>query len=150
MTLGPQQRAFLRDSRIVHFATVSPRGAPFVTPLWFVERSGRLRCATSAASITVRNVEAGGRATLLVYPARAGTPDRVLRLEGGACVKRGAIPLGVVLAMARKYYVAPSGLAVELAHVARWGLRLRYYAQSSPALLEFTPEAADWLAVPAA
>jgi hypothetical protein len=49
VTLGPKRRAFPRDSQIVHFATVSPRGAPFVTPLWFVERWRRLCSAMSAA-----------------------------------------------------------------------------------------------------
>lgn len=148
MTLDPDAWDFARRCPIALVATLSPRGAPFATPLWFVERGGRLCCATSATSVTVRNVEAGGETAMLLYPARAGTEGRGLRLRGSALVQRGIPPIGVVLAMLRKYYAAPEGLAVELAHPRLWPLRLRYYAQESPALLAFTPVSAEWAALP--
>lgn len=148
MTLDHEARRFVAGSRIALFATRSPRGAPFATPLWFVERAGALCCATSAASVTVRNVEAAGDAVLLLYPGRAAGDECALRLRGRASAHRGRLPPGVLLAMLRKYYLAPGGLAVELAHARLWPLRLRYYAQAAPALLEFTPTSAEWAPVP--
>lgn len=147
MSLDREALDFARRSRIALVASRSPRGTPFLTPLWVVERGGRLYCTTSAASVTVRNVEAHGEAVWLLYPAGDRGP-RALRLRGRATARRGRLPLGVVWAMARKYYAVPSGLAVELAHARLWPLRLRYYAQSEPALLEFTPTAAEWLPLP--
>ncbi len=35
----------------------------------------------------------------------------------------------VLLRIAAKYYIAPGGLASELANVSRWRLRAFYYAQ---------------------
>jgi hypothetical protein len=147
VTLDPEARRFVRRCTVALVATRSPRGAPFATPLWFVERGGRLCCATSAASVTVRNVEANGEATLLLYSGRAADA-RALRLRGTAVARCGEMPFGVVLAMARKYYAPPAALAVELAHVRLWRRRLRYYEHSSPALLEFAPAAAEWATLP--
>jgi len=148
MTLDAGTLAFARRCRVALFASRSPRGAPFLTPLWVVERSGHLCCTTAASSITVRNVEANGEALLLLYPGRAGGDEHTLRLRGRATVRRGRLPLGVVLAMARKYYLSPAALASELGHARLWSLRARYYAHAEPALLEFTPEAAEWADVP--
>lgn len=148
MTLDAETRAFVRRCRIALFASRSPRGIPFLTPLWFVERAGRLCCTTSARSVTARNVEANGEAVLLLYPSAAGGDGRALRLLGEARVRRGRLPLGVLAAMAGKYYAAPGALAVELAHARLWPLRLRYYTQSSPALLEFVPASAEWSRAP--
>lgn len=146
--LDREVRSFLHTCRVAHVATRSPRGLPFLTPLWFVDRAGLLYCTTSAASVTVRNVETNGEALLLLYPGRAERVERALRLRGSAVVRRGRLPVAVLLAMARKYYAPPASLAVELAHVRSWPLRLRYYAQASPALLEFTPAEAEWAEVP--
>jgi hypothetical protein len=148
VTLDAEARAFVRRSPIALFASRSPRGTPFLTPLWFVERAGRLCCTTSATSVTVRNVEANGEAALLLYPPERGRDDRALRLQGDARARRGRLPLGVLAAMAGKYYAAPGALAVELAHARLWPLRLRYYAQSDPALLEFLPASAEWTRAP--
>jgi hypothetical protein len=148
VTIDADAWDFARRCQIALFATLSPRGTPFATPLWFVERDGLLCCTTSAASVTVRNVEAAGAVALLLYPARAGADGRTLRLRGSAIARRGRLPLAVVLAMLRKYYAAPDGLAVELAHPRLWPLRLRYYAQGAPALLEFRPASAEWLELP--
>jgi hypothetical protein len=148
VTLDEEARAFVRLCRIALFATRSPRGTPFLTPLWFVERAERLCCTTSAASVTARNVEANGEATLLLYPEPAGADGRALRLRGHAWVRRGRLPLGVLLAMAGRYYAAPGAVAVELAHARLWPLRLRYYTQGEPALLEFAPTGAQWARAP--
>ena len=144
MSLDADALDFARRCRIALFASRSPRGAPFLTPLWVVEHGGRFFCTTAAASVTVRNVDANGEAVLLLYPAR-GRDERALRMHGRATARRGRLPLGVLWAMARKYYAAPSGLAIELAHARLWLLRLRYYGQSQPALLEFTATAAEWV-----
>ncbi len=52
----------------------------------------------------------------------------------------------VLARFALKYYLG--GLASELRHAGRWGLRQRYYAQGRPAVIDFVPESAEWLRAP--
>jgi len=141
-------RVCIARARVALVATRSPRGAPFVTPLWFVVQDERLLCTTSASSVTVRNVDAGGEASLLLYDGADETATRLLRLRGHASARRGELPFGVIARMAVKYYTSPAGLAVELAHARLWPLRMRYYAQSEAALLEFVPETAAFVERP--
>ena len=141
-------QACIARARVALVATRSPRGAPFVTPLWFVVRNGRLLCTTSAASVTVRNLDADGAASVLLYDGVDESATRLLRLRGHAMARRGRLPFGVVARMAAKYYASPAGLAVELAHARLWPLRLRYYAQSEAALLDFVPEVAAFVPRP--
>ena len=145
---APEVRACIARARIALVATRSPRGAPFVTPLWFVVHAGRLLCTTSAASVTVRNVDADGAASVLLYDGVDESATRLLRLRGRATARRGRLPFGVVARMAAKYYASPAGLAVELAHARLWPLRMRYYAQSEAALLDFVPEVAEFVPRP--
>ena len=52
----PDVQAFLRGSLIVQVATLSPKGRPFVTPLWFVVDRGALYITTGAESRAGKNV----------------------------------------------------------------------------------------------
>jgi hypothetical protein len=145
----PEVRAFLTRSRVAQVATRSPRGAPFVTPLWFVVRGGRLCCATSEASVTVRNLEADGAAALLLYDGVQDGATHVLRLRGRATVRRGGLPLVILARMAAKYFAAPAALRCELSHAKLWRMRARYYAQGRPALIEFVAVSAEFVPRPA-
>ncbi len=149
MSLGdPEARAAIARARVALVATRSPRGAPFVTPLWFVVRDGHLLCTTSAASVTVRNLDVDGAASVLLYDGVDESAPRLLRLRGRATARRGPLPFGVIARMAAKYYASPAGLAVELAHARLWPLRMRYYAQGEAALLDFVPADAAFVPRP--
>ncbi len=56
--------AFLEEQRIVHVATVGPRGRPHLVPLWYVVDGPELRGWAYAASQKAKNLERDPRATL--------------------------------------------------------------------------------------
>jgi predicted pyridoxine 5'-phosphate oxidase superfamily flavin-nucleotide-binding protein len=125
----PAVRGFLRDSLVVHVATVSPKGRPFVTPLWFVVDDGVLYVTTGTATRAARNVSAGSAVTLVFTGEHGRDGAHALRVRGSATSHAGLPPWRVLLRIAVKYYVAPRALVTELTNVVKWPLRARYYAQ---------------------
>ncbi|MEW6268053.1 MAG: pyridoxamine 5'-phosphate oxidase family protein [Thermodesulfobacteriota bacterium] len=148
MALAAEVEAFLAASMVARVATRSPRGRPFVTPLWFVASGGRLYLATGRGTRAARNASRDPHVVLLLDGELAKGARRVLRVRGTATVHDGMPPLHVLLLLARKYYLTIDALASELRHAAQWALRLRYYAQSTAAYLEIVPESAELLAAP--
>ena len=120
---------FLRGSMVALVATVSARGRPFVTPLWFVVDGGILYLTTGTATWAARNVARQPEVALLLTGERLTRPGEALRLHGKATIQAGLPPWRVLLRIAAKYYAAPAALAVELSNATKWGLRARYYAQ---------------------
>lgn len=144
MTLDdPGVRGFLSDSWVARVATRSPRGAPALTPLWFVCDGGHLYAATAQATLAARNVAACPEVSILFDGEARGRPPRCLRLRGRAVV-HDAMPGWRVLArFAFKYYLG--GAASEIRHARLWGLRTRYYAQGQIAVIDFVADGAEWL-----
>lgn len=126
---APVVADFLRGSMVALIATVSAKGRPFMTPLWFVVDDGALYLTTGTATWTARNVVPHPEVALLLTGERLTHPGETLRLHGTATIQHGLPPWRVLARIAAKYYVAPGGLAVELANARKWGLRARYYAQ---------------------
>jgi hypothetical protein len=120
---------FLRGSMVALVATVSAKGRPFMTPLWFVVDGGALYLTTGTATWAARNVVRQPEVALLLTGERLARPHEPLSLRGTATLQLGLPPWRVLLRIAAKYYVAPRGLAVELSNATKWGLRARYYAQ---------------------
>ena len=145
----PAVSAFLADSMVASLATVSAAGRAFVTPIWFVVDAGILYMTTGQHTRAARNIARHPRVTLLLGSERARR-DVVLRLHGNASCHAGLPSWRVLARIAAKYYLAPSGLAVELRHAAQWRLRARYYAQvpGSAGHLRIVPTAADMLRRP--
>jgi hypothetical protein len=144
----PAVRAVLRRSMIARLATRSPAGGPFVTPIWFIVVGNRVVMTTGEQTLSVRNLRAHPEAVLLFEADRGGEAEGVLRLRGPAVVRPGFPSLGGLIRIGLKYHVAPGGLRSELANVARQRLRLRYYRQSQPAVIEVTPRSAELLPRP--
>ena len=115
----------LARSRVMRLATVSARGAPSLTPIWFVTVDGRLVVSTAAATVAARNVAADPRVTVLLDAETAGRSQVVLRLRGTAEVHHGLPPLGVLARFGARYYLSPGGLRCELTHARLWRLRTR-------------------------
>jgi hypothetical protein len=151
VALAPDVRAFVARSMVAHVATLSSRGRPFVTPLWFVDAGGVLYLTTAKGTRAARNVAHDAAVTLLFHgdPARRAT--RVVRMRATATCRSGMPPWSVLIRVAAKYYLAPRALAVELRHAGRWALRMRYYAQAEGGAghLVVVPVAAEFLPVPA-
>ncbi|HUI25188.1 MAG TPA: pyridoxamine 5'-phosphate oxidase family protein [Candidatus Kryptonia bacterium] len=146
----PEVRAFLRDSLVVQVATLSPKGRPFVTPLWFVVAGGALYITTGATTRAGKNVGQNSTVALLFAGERAAGPPRCLHLRGTATCHRGLPPWGILLRVAAKYYLAPRALLTELRNVRKWPLRQRYYGQvtGGAGYLRVVPTAVDFLACP--
>jgi hypothetical protein len=151
VALAPDVRAFVARSMVAHVATLSPRGRPFVTPLWFVDAGGLLYLTAARGTRAARNVAHHPAVTLLFRGEPPGTATRVVRMRATATCRSGMPPWQVLLRVAAKYYLAPRALAVELRHVGRWALRMRYYAQAEGGAghLVVVPVAAEFVPVPA-
>jgi hypothetical protein len=126
----PVVRDFLRRTMVVEVATLSAKGRPFVTPLWFVAAGGTLYLTTGPATWAGRNVAVHPEVALLFNGEHRGRPDQVLRLRGTATCHTGLPPWRALLRLALKYYLSPRGLLSELRHAPRWRLRRMYYGQA--------------------
>jgi hypothetical protein len=120
---------FLRGSMVALVATVSAKGRPFMTPLWFVVDGGALYLTTGTATWVARNVARKPEVALLLTGEGLARSGEALCLRGTATVHAGLPAWQVLLRIATKYYAAPRGLAAELSNATKWGLRARYYAQ---------------------
>jgi hypothetical protein len=136
---------FIADSMVAEVATLSRKGTPSLTPLWFVCDRGRIYMGTGQATLTVRNVAAHPNVDLLFDGERRGGSERVLRISGAAVCHKEYPNLRLVLRFAMKHYLTPGGLRSELAHWRKWRLRQRYYGQGKPAVIEVMPETAEFL-----
>jgi hypothetical protein len=147
--LDPDVRAFLRRSLIAQVATLSPKGRPFVTPLWFVLDRGALYITTGADSRAGKNVGQHPGVVLLFSGEGAQGPARSLRLRGAATCHSG-LPWRVLVRVAAKYYLAPLAMASELRNARKWHLRQRYYGQATGGRghIRVVPVAAEFLARP--
>lgn len=143
-------RVFLRRSLVTQVATLSPKGRPFLTPLWFVARHGVLYITTGPETWAGRNVQHHPAVTLLFSGERAGHPRQVLRLRGTATCHRGLPSWAVLLRVAAKYYLSPRALRVELRNARRWRLRTLYYGQAKGGLgyIRVVPNAYEFLRQP--
>ena len=149
-TTAPAVQAFLQRSMVVELATLSPRGRPFVTPLWFVLDADALYMTTGPGTRAATNVARHPAVTMLFHGERGRRPQQVLRLRGIATCHQGLPSWQVLLQVAAKYYVSPRALSVELRNVGKWPLRWRYYGQLRGGLgyLRVRPTAGELLASP--
>jgi hypothetical protein len=145
----PAVSALLDEAMVALVATRSAAGRPFVTPLWFVVDGGALYLTTGLETRAARNIARHPVVTVLLGGERGGR-DALLRLRGTASGHAGLPSWRVLARIAAKYYVAPAALAVELSNAAKWGLRLRYYAQvkGGAGYLRIEPSAAEILRRP--
>jgi hypothetical protein len=146
----PDVRAFLRGSLIVQLATLSPKGRPFVTPLWFVLDREVLYITTGVESRAGKNVGQDPGVVLLFSGEGAQGPARHLRLRGTATCHHGLPSWRVLFRVAVKYYLAPRAMLSELCNARKWRLRRRYYGQATggPGHLRVVPRTVEFLAPP--
>jgi hypothetical protein len=142
---APLVREFLRDSLVAHVASRSRAGHPFVTPLWFTPYAGLLWVTTGIDSRVARNIANQPTVTLLLWGETRRRPGEALRLHAAATRHAGLPPWAVLFHIAIRYYLAPGALASEFRNVARWLLRVRYYAQigGGPGHVRLVPLSAE-------
>ena len=122
-------RLFLRRSLIVELATRSPKGRPFLTPLWFVSHGGALYITTGPQTWAGKNIAQHPQVALLFNGERMSRCTQLLRLRGVATCHVGLPSWPVLVRAAAKYYVSPQALRVELRNASHWWLRNLYYGQ---------------------
>ncbi len=138
---------FLGRAMVVRVATLSSKGQPHITPLWFVWDRGRIYINLRAKSPAARNISANP-AVVLLLDAEGRLPDRVLRIRGRASVRReGRIKRRAILRSALKYHLSLGGLRNLFRHLRTLPIRARYYAErgGEAAVVEVVPEAAEFL-----
>ncbi|WP_374112302.1 pyridoxamine 5'-phosphate oxidase family protein [Rhodococcus sp. CH91] len=75
---------------VARVATLTPKGRPAMTPLWFLLHDGRIHLGTDRSSVVVRNVEADPDVVVLLdLPGPRGGSSHLLRLRGHATVRAG-------------------------------------------------------------
>jgi hypothetical protein len=143
-------RRFLASSANIRIASLTPKGHPTVTPLWFADVGGRLVAGTSARSALVRGIATRPRVVVFAEAEWDPGERRHLRFEGQArahVVKR--VPWREFLGFAIKYGLRLDTIRHLFAHRRLLPLRKRYYAQGAEedaALVEIVPESAHFLA----
>ena len=144
----PEVRHVLRRSRVLQVATLSPKNRPFMTPLWFVVHAGVLYITTGPGSRAGRNIVVHPEITVLFQDV--DDERRVLRMRGLASCRQGLPPWPALLQLARKYYLPPRAVLVELRHARLWPLRQLYYGQAKGGVghIRVEPIAADFLSRP--
>lgn len=143
----PQVFDFLERSMVVRVATLSAKGQPHITPLWFVWDQGRIRMNVRSDSPAARNISANP-AVVLLLDSEGRLPDRVLRIRGRASVRHeGPVMRRAVLRSALKYHLSLGGLRNLFRHLRTIPIRARYYAErgGEATVIEVLPEDAELL-----
>lgn len=137
---------FLEQSYNVRLATLSPRGVPLITPIWFNIDGPEILIGTAVSTLSVRNIRTHPHVVACFDAEGRVGNQRVLRLYGSATVSEEMLPLRLLPGLFSKYYLAPTALRSELAHARQQLLRLRYYAQQTgPALIRIRPKIIEFL-----
>lgn len=149
MTLDdPEVHDFLACSMVARVATLSPKGRPHMTPLWFTYDQGRIYMTSRDGSPAARNITAHPAVVLLFDAERGPRWDRVLRIQGHATFRkeRGLLRL-VVRRESRRYWFSASGLRHLLSHLRKLPVIARYYAErrGDAGVIEVVPERAEFL-----
>ena len=144
---------FLGRSMVVRVATLSQRGEPHITPLWFVVDGRKFYMAPRAASPAARHVSASPNVVMLFDGERRSRRRgvRVLRIGGRARLVR-RLPLPVLWRFALKYHLSSGGLRNLVQNLRTLPVRVRYYGERAGegGVLEVSPETVEFLEVPAA
>jgi hypothetical protein len=143
-------RRFIDRALTVRIATVSAKGTPMVTPLWFGRDGDVVFVGTMRASPLARHIAARPRVVLLFGDRGGRATSRALRVTGSATIRaRSALTRARKLQIARRYIIAPGALAHWASNWRKLGARGRYYAERPEScVIELTLDAAEFVRVP--
>jgi PPOX class probable F420-dependent enzyme len=125
---GARVARHLREEIVVWLTTVTPKGAPLPSPVWFVWDGAELVNMYSLPGARVRNIEANPRVTLNF--GGDGEGGDIIVLSGMATVDRDAPPADQATKYRTKYDP----------HIARIGMTPETFAArySAPVRVDFT------------
>jgi PPOX class probable F420-dependent enzyme len=141
---------FVDGALTVRLATISRKGTPLLTPLWFARDGDVIYMGTRRSSPHARHITENPDVVML-FGDRGGKPARgVLRVTGKACVCDIKSLSGLRKArLAWRYFLAPGAIRHWMANWRKIGVRNRYYAErTDPAMVEITLGEGEFLAAP--
>ena len=107
MIIGPEVDALLGETQVVVLATISKRGLPHLTPIWFTWEDDSAYMFTSRTSAKWRNIQRDPNVSLCAD--RREPPYAAVVLYGLATEVDRSV-YGLVLPMAIRYYGEEEGL----------------------------------------
>ena len=143
-------RKFVDGALTVRLATVSRKGTPLLTPLWFARDGDVIYLGTRRGSPHARNITENPGVVMLFGDRNGKRTRRVLRVAGTArvCDIKGLSGMRKAR-LAWRYFLAPGAIRHWIANWRKIGVRNRYYAErTDPAMVEITLGEGDFLATP--
>lgn len=152
MTLTPDQLDFVAKALTVRIATVSPKGVPMVTPLWFGHEGESIYLGTRRDSFHARHLLANPQAVLLFSDQRGRRTRRVLRVRSTAEVGPiGNLARRRLFHVTRRYYLSPKGLWHSLRNIGKFAKMRRYHGERPEVCtIMLTLDSGEWLEQPGA
>lgn len=141
MSLSPSDLKRVDEALVVRLATISKRGTPLVTPLWFARDENVIHIGTRRGSPHTRNVVENPRVVLMFF----GRDDQVLRVSSIARLRDyGEMSLARKARMAWRYFLKPAALTHFARNWRKLAVRKAYYRErTDPAVLEVTLDEAE-------
>ncbi len=135
----------LKRCMVARIATLSRNGRPSVNPLYFIHLDGLIWLGTPDWTLSVRNIKADPRVSLLFGIEQDLHDQRVLRINGRASVRSDRqTQQSYGIRVARKYILTADGIRNWLSHPRQLWLRRYYTAQSAQkghsCVIEVIPE----------
>jgi nitroimidazol reductase NimA-like FMN-containing flavoprotein (pyridoxamine 5'-phosphate oxidase superfamily) len=145
-------RNFVDRTLTVRLATVSAKGTPMVTPLWYARDGDVIYMGTRRGSIHARHMTENPRVVMLFGDRNVRRTKRVLKVIGTARVcEYETMSSARKARLAWRYFFQPEALWHWLKNWRKLGVRNRYYAErTDPAMVEITLEDAEFVPQPAA
>ncbi len=143
-------RRFVDRALTVRLATISNKGTPLLTPLWFARDGDVIYVGTRRGSLHARHITENPRVVMLFGDRGGKRTRRVLRVLGTARVcDYQTMSLIRKARMAWRYFLRPAALVHWAANWRKIGVRNRYYAErTDPSMVEITLEDAEFVAQP--
>jgi len=150
MTLTQDELKFVEGALTVRLCTLSPKGVPLITPLWFGRDGDVLYLGTRRDAFHSRHIERNPRVVLLFSDQRGRRTRRVLRVTGTAALEpKESLTRRRQLRMAVRYYLPPALAWDRLRNWRRWATLGRYHAERPDiATVVIQMESAEFLEQP--
>jgi hypothetical protein len=133
---------------IARVATLTARGGPRLTPLWFTVYGDRLYMNARLQSPAVRDMLQHPEVVVLFRDRRGRPARRVLRVRGRAAIRtdRGATAMSYIKA-ALKYHLSPGGLSNLWRSLETIPVRAAYYGErrAESGVIEITLDSFEFL-----
>lgn len=150
MTLTQEELRFVEGALTVRLCTLSAKGVPLITPLWFGRDGDVIYLGTRRDAFHSRHIARDSRVVLLFSDRRGRRTRRVLRVTGTAALEpKESLTRRRRLRMAVRYYLPPALAWDQIRNWRRWATLGRYHAERPDiATVVIQMESAEFLEQP--